>query len=596
MQKFKLNSVKITGGFLKKMLDLNESVTLNAVYDRFEETGRFKACACIWKEGSSEPMPHIFWDSDVAKWLEGACYVLSKHPENADLRKKIDAIIDDFAENQWDDGYINSFYTCCKDKKRFTERGCHELYCAGHIIEAAIAYDIATHSSRFIDITDKYISLIDRVFRVERSAAFLTPGHEEIELALVKLYRYTGKEKYLTLAKFFIDERSNDTQLNDFVCQSHLPVREQLTAEGHAVRAGYLYTAMADIAKETNDEELLYACNKLYENIVNSKMYITGGIGACAYKECFTKPYDLPNDQSYAETCAVIALMLFADRMQTINNLSTYGDTVERAFYNGVLSGLSVDGDKFFYENPLEITMNDHFGDFKRYPITQRVKVFECSCCPPNVVRLLAELELFIFGHENGTLFVNQFATCVLNEGNITCDMVADYPSNGNIRLKASGVNKIAVRIPSWCVSFTASSKYEMQNGYAVFDSADEIKIEFDMTPFAIKCDERLCHNIGTLAIQRGPEVYCCESVDNGSNLHALAIKRDFAFTEGYSEELKCKTLELEGYRLKNIQQSLYERASGKQDMYECTTVKMIPYRTFANRGESDMLVWLREK
>ena len=336
MNRIPFSDAQITGGFWKSVQDRNRDVTLECVRRQFELTGRFDALRCDWREGQPNK-PHIFWDSDVAKWVESAAYVLKQHSDDA-LERRVEDVIDQIEINQRPDGYFNSYYLSVEPGSRFTNRWDHELYCAGHWAEAAVAYFDATGKRRFLDLICRYIDLIDRVFRVEQSAAFLTPGHEEIELALVKLYACTGDEKYRDLCLFFLDMRGTENGKDKetaspagLYMQSHLPVREQKTAEGHAVRACYLYCAMADAARLTGDEKLREACEALFDNIYERRMYITGGIGSSHDGERFTGDYDLPNADAYAETCAAISLALFASRMSLLSADGKYADVVERA-------------------------------------------------------------------------------------------------------------------------------------------------------------------------------------------------------------------------------------------------------------------------
>ena len=351
------DKVSLESGFLHEKQKLNREVTLDAVYNRFYETGRFDAFKCDWKEGM-EKQPHYYWDSDVAKWMEAVAYILKKE-SNPELEAKVENLIDEIEKNQSPDGYFNIFFTVIEPDKRFFERTAHELYCAGHLFEAAVAYFECTGKDRFLKLMEKYADHIIRVFVEEKTAKFITPGHEEIELALVRMYSATKKKKYLDLAKFFIDNRGYAEAEKEYYSQSHLPVREQKTAEGHAVRACYLYAAMADVAYETGDTELYEVCKTLFADIVNKKMYITGGIGSTRKGEAFTVPYDLKNDKAYAETCAAISLMFFAHRMMRFENDAKYADVIERVLYNGMISGLSLDGTSFFYENPLEIDLKN---------------------------------------------------------------------------------------------------------------------------------------------------------------------------------------------------------------------------------------------
>ena len=597
MKLFSFDKVELKSGFLKNKQELNRKITINAVYDRFYDTGRITAFKCNWRTGD-ENRPHYFWDSDVAKWMEGAAYIIKKTPDKT-LEDKIESIIDDIEKNQRSDGYFNIYFTVIDPANRFKNRDWHELYCAGHLLEAAIAYADATGKDRFLNIMEKYIDYIIKVFMEEKSAAFTTPGHEEIELALVKAYRFTGKNKYLDLATFFINERGvHEDEITEYN-QSYAPVRKQKEALGHSVRAMYLYTAMADLAYELNDKELNEACHTLYHDVVDKKMYVTGGLGSTYVGEAFTKPYDLPNEEAYTETCAGIGLMFFAKRMMMLDNNASYADTIERVFYNGVMAGLSLDGKSFFYENPLEITLMNHFSNMygqKRYPITQRLECFGCSCCPPNVNRLLPVLGEYVYGYENDTLYINQFADSTLSDAGISCEMTTKYPLDGKISIKADGVKMVAVRIPSWCDSYEINKAYTVENGYAVIENDGEITVSFDMTPFAVCANVGVIKDIGKLCVQAGPVVYCAEEVDNGANLHALSIAPDFGYEVSYDENTGLNKLEIDGYRAENAVDKLYSRAKSESIKVSPVKIKMIPYYSFANRGETDMLTWFNRK
>ena len=405
------NNVKITGGFWKKKQELNRNTTIYAVWNRFYDTGRIEAFDFSWKEGMDKK-PHIFWDSDVAKWMEAAAYLIGEKYD-ADLENKVEGLIDRIEKNQGDDGYFNIYFTVCEPEKRFTGRGLHELYCAGHLMEAAVAYFKSTGKDRFLKCMEKYADYIHKVFVEEKSAKFVTPGHQEIELALVRMYNATKNKKYLDLAEYFVEQRGNnnidfpttndDIEKNDYYAQAHLPARKQRTAQGHAVRACYWYKAMADLAYEKKDSELADACRDIFFDIINKKMYITGGIGSTHLGEAFTVDYDLPDETAYNETCASIAMILLGKSMMKLDNNTIYADIIEKELYNGMLAGVSLDGKGFFYENPLEINLKNHkrhtsvlAGD--RLPITQRKEVFDCSCCPPNINRTFATINEYIYG------------------------------------------------------------------------------------------------------------------------------------------------------------------------------------------------------
>ena len=591
MKHFDIGSVTLDGGYLFTKQELNRKVTIDAVYDRFSETGRIGAFAHGYPD--SDPIrPHYFWDSDVAKWIEGAAYSLKKHPDPV-LESKVDAIVAEVEKNQHDDGYFNIYFTVVDPESRWKNRDWHELYCAGHLMEAAIAYHDATGKRTLLDCMEKYADHIERVFVTDRSAEFLTPGHEEIEIALIKMYRHTGKKKYLRLAEFFINKRGTeeDVRRSDYN-QSHLPVRQQTYAVGHAVRAVYLYTSMALLAAETPDAELVSACKTLWSDIVNGKMYVTGGIGSTCIGEAFTSPYDLPNDQAYTETCAGIGLAFFAQAMLCLENNSAYADVIERALYNGILSGLSLDGKEFFYENPLEINRSEYFKSTygeRRFPAQRRVGCFNCSCCPPNINRLLSSLGNYIFGFDNGTLYVNQYASATLDNGGIKAKMTTQYPVDGVISVNAEGVSKIALRIPSWCDSFTINAPYVMENGYAVTEATDNVVLTLDMTPKTVWADPRVLRDMSRVAVTRGPVVYCAEGIDNVDYaLHNYVLPDAPVFTEVEDRSglvgltVKCKRLVSRGGALYR-----YERPEAVDD-----TLKLIPYSSFANREPSDMRVW----
>lgn len=599
MKSFSFDKVSLTSGYLFDKQELNRKTTINAVYDRFDDTGRIGAFNFDYVEGVSAPAkkPHIFWDSDVAKWMEGAAYIIKKHP-TPELEEKVDALVEKIKKNQGEDGYFNIYFTVIKPEARFTDRSRHELYCAGHLMEAAVAYADATGKRDFLDCMEKYADYIWQVFVEEKSAAFSTPGHQEIELALIKMYLYTKKKKYLDLAAFFINTRGtieeNDTTTGGNYSQSHIPVREQTEAVGHSVRAMYLYTGMAMLAKETGDTELLAACKSLWNDTVLRKMYVTGGLGSTCIGEAFTSAFDLPNDTAYTETCAGIGLMLFSQAMLAFENDAKYADAIERVLYNGVLSGLSLDGKSFFYENPLEITLNDRFENLhgkRRLPITQRVECFSCSCCPPNINRIFPTFENYVYGKDGDTLFVNQFISSALSEDGITCKQETTYPNGDTVKLCASGAKKIAIRIPHWCDSFKLNKKYALENGYAVVDNdGSEITVKFDMTPRLIYGDCRVKADANKVCVMRGPVVYCAEAVDNGENLHSIVLPAKIKAKEIFSEEFGLYTLEIPCTKRVSFEGGIYSNKPPKADKF---TVKLIPYNCFANRGESDMLVWL---
>ena len=593
MKNLSFEQTSIKGGFWNFYKKLNREEIVFHVYNRFKETGRFDALCCNWKEGMPNK-PHIFWDSDVAKWMEGAAYLL-KQESIPELEALVDEMIDHIAENQRADGYFNSYFLSIAPSKIFINRDCHELYCTGHMIEAAIAYHQATGKDKLLNCVLKNIDMIYRVFVEEQSAAFVTPGHEEIELALLKLYQYLGNKKHLELARFFINQRgNNDREEKCEEYQSNLPVREISSAVGHSVRAGYLYTAMAMLAKIDQDPELKAACRRVFQDIVTKKMSITGGVGADHNREIFSYPYDLPNSDTYNETCAAIALAMFAGAMQEMEMNSCYGDVIERIYYNGFISGVSLDGSRFFYTNPLEI-------DRKKYarstyqPICERVKVFDCSCCPPNVVRMLASVPRYMYTINGDEIYCSQFAesetTFQVKGKDAVLTQTTDYPYSGTVMFHYTGEPTVLyVRVPDWCVEYSGP----VENGFARFDVSDDtrITVDFPMEIHFIEANPYAQDNSGRYAVQRGPIVYCMEEIDNGENLRDITLIENSEKKAVKEEGLPAPVLYIGAERRKNVE-ALYRLKDAERISF---TARLIPYFSFANRETSDMIVWTMVK
>ena len=604
MNNIEFSDVKITGGYWKARQYINRSVTLKAVYDRFNETGRFEALKCDLRDGDTN-IPHIFWDSDVAKWIEGASYIL--HSEKNDQAVEIiENAIDLIIKNSDENGYFNSHFLVAEKENRFRLRECHELYCAGHLIEAAVAYYELTGKDRFLNAVKKYADYIERAFKIDNTAAFITPGHPEIELALVRLYKATSEKRYIELAKYFIDKRGNCDEpgiytdwANEYYSQDEIPVRERKTAEGHCVRALYLMCAAADIAYIYKDNDLKTACERFFDSIVNKRMYITGGVGSSNMGESFTIDYDLPNRTAYAETCAAISLAMFAERMLKFGADSRYSDIIERTMYNGIMSGISLDGKSFFYENPLEIdpdfnNINTSTKVKERFPITQRVEVFDCSCCPPNIMRFVASISGLIYGFDDNTVYINQYINSEGDVNGIKISQKTEYPNNGKITVRCNSNKKqIAFRIPCWCKSFNINKKYSIKNGYAYvdLDSEENIELELDMPVRIISANRRIHSDAGRIAVMRGPVVYCAEGIDNGADIKSIALPAESVFELAESEFL-LPILKTEAYRPFESDSLYYEAV----DDYEKIPLTLIPYYAFANRGESEMQVWLLRK
>ena len=592
----------------------------------------------------------VFQDSDAVKWLEAVAYSLAGKPD-PELEETADEVISLIGKAQEKDGYFNTFFTLNRpeDKWQNLTEG-HELYCAGHLIEAAVAYFETTGKKPLLDIACKFADLICMTFGPKDEQMHGYPGHPEIELALVKLYRVTNKKQYLETAKYFIDTRGG--QPNYFLeekkrpgfkhifgesfgfepkyFQSHLPVREQDTAEGHAVRALYLYCAMADLAEEYNDESLLNQCKILWDNIVQKRMYVTGSVGSSGHLERFTVDYDLPNDANYSETCASIALAMFGQRMAKITGDASYFDIVELALYNSVRSGISLDGEKYFYVNPMEVWPEvciDHVSKSHVKPVRQ--KWFDCACCPTNVARTLTSLGQYIYFLEGDELFINLFiqneTSFDVNGKKVSVFMTTDYPKTGIVKIKVKTDDPLSlnIRIPSFAEEFSAGV-----NGIQLFEddeddkpwevisspdsditcekkknylrmanvkSGDEITISFFVKPRIIYANPKVHYNCGKIAIARGPEIFCLEECDNSENLSAFSIDTSVPLTEQWRGDLLggIMTIKAKGKKLitPNEPQSFSEKFSPRYENAELTAV---PYGSWCNRKPGEMLVWIR--
>ncbi len=600
MKNIGFSSVNVTGGFWKVKQDMVKNVTVNAVYDRFKETHRFEALKCKPQEYT----PHIFWDSDIAKWIEGAAYILKKEKRD-DLVEKIEAAIDDIISNADENGYFNSHFFVAEQDMRFKIRDRHELYCAGHLIEAAIAYYDATGEDRFLKAMCKYADYIEKVFKIEKSAPYTTPGHPEIELALVKLYHTTGEKRYLSLAEYFVDEHGKDPAEGEYIPtatskynQDDSLIKDRTTIDGHCVRAFYLFSAVADIAYLRKDSELADACKRVFDNFASKRMYITGASGSTHMGEAFTADYHLPNRLAYAETCASYALALFGKRMFKLDNSSKYADAVERVLYNGFLSGVSMDGKSFFYDNPLE--KDPDFDNVyaatkrsERFGASVRKEVFNCSCCPPNITRLISTIGNYLYSYDDKTLYVHHYVNSITECDSMVIEQTTDYPASGNVKLKVNtNGRKLALRVPGWCRKFAIDADYVLENGYAIISAdCEEVYVEFDMPVTPIRANRRVHDNAGRIAIMRGPVVYCAEGVDNGKDISNIRVDVKGEF-KTCASELLLPTIHTIAYQLPESDE-LYFAA---EDSWTEMPLTLIPFYAHANRGATEMNVWLLEK
>jgi DUF1680 family protein len=621
--------VELEDAFWAPRVDVNRKVTIPIEHEQCRETGRLDAWKLDWKPGM-EPTPHYFWDSDVAKWIEAAAYTLAVHPD-PDLERRVDGVIAAIAKAQQADGYLNVYFTVVSPEARWANLGMwHELYCAGHLMEAAVAYREATGKRKLLDVVCRYADLIDSVFGPGRRSG--CPGHEEIELALVKLFRATGERRYLDLSRFFLDQRGREPSVfreemrklepdqkgpnwyffgdeagedfNTEYCQDHLPVRDQKEAVGHAVRAMYLYCGMTDVAGETGDRDLLRACKRLWESVCHRRMYITGGIGPSRRNEGFTTDYDLPNPSAYAETCAAIGLVLWSHRMLQLTGEGHFADVMERALYNGAVGGVSLDGTRFFYENPLESR-----GDVHRQPW------FGVSCCPPNIARMLASVGQYAYSQSETEAAVHLYAQgCALLDlggREVAIEQTTDYPWRERVRLRIRCEEQIrltlALRIPGWCRGAKAKLNGRplrleplTRNGYArvrrLWRSGDEVALTLPMPVERIEANPAVVTNVGCVALQRGPVVFCLEAVDNGANLHDLLLPHGARLTAKFDPKLLGGVVAITGSARRidrrNWRGALYRPASSRTTS---ARIKAVPYCVWDNRKPGEMLVWIRE-
>ncbi|MFB5663226.1 glycoside hydrolase family 127 protein [Alteribacillus sp. HJP-4] len=581
------------------------------------------------REGTHYGM--VFQDSDLYKWMEAVAFSLQLDRDST-WEQTMDEVIDLLAEAQEANGYLNSYYTVKEPDNKWTNvKDDHELYCAGHLFEAAAAYYEATGKSKIMDICSRFVDHIIEVFGREEGKKKGYPGHPEIELALMKLYRATGENKYVSLCQFFIEERGQQPphyfdiekekrggtdrfNLKNYdYFQAHAPIKEQTTPEGHAVRAVYLYSGIADLAAQQNDEQLLNVARTLWKNTIDKRMYITGGIGSSEYQERFTVDYDLPNDRAYTETCAAISLIFWAHRMLQIDGDREYADIMELALYNGALSGISLDGQSYFYVNSLEVWPHtaNHRHDMSSVKTT-RQPWFGCACCPPNIARLLASLGQYVYSKNESEIYVHLFmqgeTDVKMNGNNVKLQQQTQYPWQGNINItvqpQKSEEFAIAVRIPGWCqnASITVNGEkvqVNQEGGYAKFlrtwKKGDEINIELDMPVEVVRSHPEVRENAGKVALKRGPVVYCLEEKDNGSNLQDIEINEKKQLEPTFEPHLLNGVVTIQG------KGTITDRASLSGSLYTTSTfertskdIKAVPYYAWSNRGEGEMIVWIR--
>lgn len=574
----------------------------------------------------------VFQDTDIAKWLEAAGFTLA-YDRDPELEKTADEVIDLIAEAQQEDGYLDTYFII-KEPDRKWKNLCegHELYTAGHMMEAAVAYYQGTGKDKFLNVVRKLADLLCDTFGSEEGKIHGYPGHQEVEIGLIKLYQVTGNKKYVDLAKYFIDVRGvgknyflEEMDKPDYrqifpefadyqpaYSQSDRPVREQTAAEGHAVRAVYMYSAMADLACEYQDQELMDACTRLWNNIVQKQMYITGGIGASGILERFTVDYDLPNDCNYAESCASIGLAMFGSRMANITRDASYMDIVEKALYNTVLAGIALDGKSFFYVNPLEVWPDNCLErTSKEHVKPVRQKWFGVACCPPNIARTLASIGQYVYSVGKGELYINLFVSnkteTEVNGNTIGISMETRFPFDNRIdiniqNIPAEGMT-VAVRIPAYAKDYRTDVNGQpvncrIEKGYAyVTLMADAvITVSFEAPARFVRANPNVRADCGKTAVMKGPLVYCLEEADNGKNLSGLYVSTDQKIREQESSAFAGVTeLIMKGKRMEETAWKESELYGEHPLTFSNVTLKAIPYAYWNNRGIGEMTVWIKE-
>ncbi|HVZ55372.1 MAG TPA: beta-L-arabinofuranosidase domain-containing protein [Chitinophagaceae bacterium] len=618
LQKFEFvnfSQVNITDAFWKPKIDRVATKTMAAcIYQTEVATPRIRNFEKVAR-AKGEKFEGIYYDdSDVYKALEAMAYALKTHPDPA-LEKKADEWIDKIAAAQMPDGYLDTYFELTDISKRWTQLSYHEDYNAGHLIEAAVAYYQVTGKRKLLDVAIRLANHIDSVMRQQNKAWF--SGHEEIELALVKLYRVTRDDRYLKLANWYLDQRGKNLYpygkdwFTPAYWQDVVPVKKQTEITGHAVRAMYLYTGAADVAALTGDAGYMNAMEKVWQDVVYRNMYVTGGIGSSGDNEGFSQDYDLPNEEAYCETCASVGMVLWNQRMSELTGQSQYIDVLERSLYNGALDGLSLSGDRFFYDNPLS-SNGQH----------QRRAWFGTACCPANIARLVGSVGSYIYGQSDNTLWVNLFigsnTHVKLGKTDVGVVMQTGYPYDGQVRLAIDPVRKAAfrvyLRIPGWAmgqpvpgdlyrfdnfqsepVTIKVNGKevpVHPENGYAMIErewnKGDFIEYSLPMQVNRIVANPRVSADQGRFALQRGPLLYCVEGADNDGLAWNLVVPQGGSYTTNQQMILTEPIVAIRGQAV-----SARPSPDGDSILLEKKTFVAIPYYAWANRGPGPMQVWL---
>jgi len=602
--------VRLRDAFWAPRQETNRRVSLPHSLDMLEKAGNlhnFELAAAGAREGYSGP---VFMDSDLYKTLEAAAYSLATHPDPL-LEARIDAIIAQIAAAQWPDGYLNTYYQVNEPDRRWTNlRDNHELYCAGHLFEAAVAHYQATGKRTLLEVATKFADHIAALFGDGPGQRMGYPGHPEIELALIKLWRVTGERRYFELARFFIENRGrhffaeeHHTPLDRYdgtYWQDDVPIREHRTIKGHAVRAAYLLAGVVDVAAETGDAGLLAMVDRVWRNTTQKRTYVTGGIGPSAHNEGFTVDYDLPNRTAYQETCASVAMVLWNHRLALLYGDAKYVDVLERALYNGVLAGVSLDGKRFFYVNPLSSAGNHHRSEW-----------FGCACCPPNVARMLASLGGYAYALSDEALWVNlylQSETEVTVGGHrVRLEVTTDYPWDGAVKMVLQGSLParfgLRLRVPGWCsgagvqVNGKAVARPKVERGYLVLERTwrpdDVVDLNLPMPVQRIEAHPRVKEDGGRLAIQRGPLVYCLEACDQTVPLSRLALPPAAPLRAVKRPKLLGGVVVLKGTGEAASEEDWTGKLYRPYAAPQRVPVTAIPYYAWDNREAGPMEVWL---
>lgn len=627
-------AVRFTDSFWAPRIETNRTATIPHIFRKLEETGRISAFDLNFERPVPSPIVLIFGDSDPAKWIEAASYSLATHPDPV-LAGQVEGVVEKIIRAQQPDGYLNTHFIHTQPEMRWKNlRDWHEMYCAGHLIEGAVAHHQATGDDRLIGALARYADLIDANFGPQPGKKLGYGGHPEIELALVRLYHETGNRRYLELSKYFVEERGQqgpgkphyyDLEArqrgedpaafwakNYEYCQAEEPIRDQKKVVGHAVRAMYLLSAVADLAGEYEDPSLLETSERLWGNLLNRRMYLTGGIGPSRHNEGFTLDYDLPDETAYAETCATIGLVMWNERMLQFDGDRKYADVVERGLYNGFLSGVSLEGTHFFYENPLASAGEHH-----------RTEWFACPCCPPNVARVLASIGKYFYATSDDGLWVHLFAgnetQVEINGQTIRVRQETNYPWDGHVRLLINSDNEhtaphvftLHLRVPGWCDGYTLKVNGQLLDlhpetgGYLTINrpwqDGDVVDYEMEMPIRPVFANPAVRLLEGRVAIQRGPIVYCLEGTDNNNMiLDRISVSAEdiaHTFTVEFRPELLggVTIVHGQGFAIEDTGwgEALYRNAAPDEKPINITAV---PYCVWDNREPGEMRIWLRAK